>query len=204
MIEEDIFYTIDKPFVGSVYKDKSSKFIGYAYPINSEGKVKPILDSLKKEHHAARHWCYAWQLGVEKVTYRANDDGEPSNSAGKPIYGQILSKNVTNILVVVVRYYGGINLGVGGLMQAYKTSAKNCLDEATIVQKVLKVNFNLTTDYTHLNLAMRFIKEHKLEIINQTLEMDCNFKVAVRKSEAIKIEELLISLHGVDFTIIPS
>jgi len=201
MTEADVYYTVAKPFVGSVYKDRGSKFIGYIFPIMSKDEVKPLLEILKKEHHAARHWCYAWQLGVEKITYRANDDGEPSNSAGKPIYGQIQSKNITNILVVVVRYYGGINLGVGGLIQAYKTAVQYCLDEANIVQKILKVNYILTTNYAHLNLVMRFIKEHKLKVINQTMEMSCKFEVAARKSEVKKIEQLLKSLNGVDFTI---
>jgi len=201
MIDADVYYTINKPCKGSIYKDKGSKFIGYAYPITLENEVKPLLDSLKKEHHAARHLCYAWQLGIEKIIYRANDDGEPSNSAGKPIYGQIKSKNLTNILLIVVRYYGGINLGVGGLIQAYKTTAQNCLSKVDIVQKVLKVNFNLTTDYAHLNLVMRFIKEHNLKIIRQVLEINCKFKVGVRKTEVKKIEKLLKSMHGIDFKI---
>lgn len=202
MTDADVYYTVAKPFIGSLYKDKGSKFIGYAFPIISKDEVKPLLDTLKKEHHAARHWCYAWQLGVEKISYRANDDGEPGNSAGKPIYGQIQSKKLTNILVVVVRYYGGINLGVGGLIQAYKTAAYNCLNQADIVKKFLMVNFSLTTDYANLNLAMRFIKEHKLKVISQTMEMTCKFEITVIKSEAKKIKQLLTSLHGVDFTIL--
>ena len=102
-MSEDVYFTITSPASGAIYKDKGSKFLGYAFPITSEDDVKPIIEQLKKEHHAARHWCYAWQLGVEDIKYRVNDDGEPSNSAGKPIYGQLLSKNVTNILTVVVR-----------------------------------------------------------------------------------------------------
>ena len=125
---KDTYKTIDKPFKGELFKDRGSKFYGYAYPITSEDEVKPIIEKLKKEHHTARHWCYAWQLGTTKIRYSANDDGEPSNSAGPPIYGQIQAFDVTNILVVVVRYFGGTKLGVGGLMNANKTGSKLVLE----------------------------------------------------------------------------
>ena len=199
--EKDIYYTIKQSSLGSIYKDKGSKFIGYAFPVSTEDEVKSFLERLKKEHYAARHWCYAWRLGVENMHYRANDDGEPSNSAGKPIYGQILSKNLTNILVVVVRYYGGINLGVGGLIKAYKTAAQYCLEEAIIEKKTLMVNFALRTDYAHLNLAMRFIKEHHLKVITQKLDILCEINVEVKKSESLKMEQLLLSLPSINFTI---
>jgi len=201
MLEKDIYYTINQSSVGSVYKNKGSKFLGFAYPIFSEDEIKPLIGALKKEHHAARHWCYAWRLGVENINYRTNDDGEPSNSAGKPIYGLLLSKKVTNILIVVVRYYGGINLGVGGLVQAYKTAAQYCLEAAIIEKKTLMVTINLSTDYGHLNLAMRFIKEHNLKVIKQRLDMSCKFMVEVRKSEAQKIEQLLLALPSINFII---
>ena len=125
---KDTYKTIDSSFEGEIFKDRGSKFIGYCFPILNEDEVKPLIENLKKQHHNARHWCYAWQIGTNKVRYRANDDGEPSNSAGQPIYGQIQSFDVTNILVVVVRYFGGTKLGVGGLINAYRKGAQLALD----------------------------------------------------------------------------
>ena len=120
----DEYKTLANPSAEVIFKDRGSKFLGYAYPISSEKEVAPIISKLKEKHHKARHWCYAWRLGVDVVSFRANDDGEPNNSAGQPIYGQILSNDVTNILLVVVRYFGGTKLGVGGLISAYKTAAQ--------------------------------------------------------------------------------
>lgn len=201
-MSDDVYFTIETPTCGAIFKDKGSKFLGFAFPLSSEDDVKPLLDNLKKEHHAARHWCYAWQLGVETINYRANDDGEPSNSAGKPIYGQILSKNLTNILVVVVRYYGGINLGVGGLMQAYKTAAQYCLDESKIIRKTLQVEFLLTFEYKDLNKVMRFIKENHLTIISQNMEMICEYKLSIRKKSVSKIEAILVNFQNIKYTIL--
>lgn len=201
-MSDDVYFTIEKPTCGAIFKDKGSKFLGFAFPISSEDDVKPLIDNLKKEHHAARHWCYAWQLGVKTINYRANDDGEPSNSAGKPIYGQILAKNLTNILMVVVRYYGGINLGVGGLIQAYKTAAQYCLDQAGIVEKTLQVEFLIKFNYNELNKVMRFIKENHLTIISQSMEMICEFKLSIRKKEAKKIETILNNFQNVNYTIL--
>ncbi len=135
--ETDIYRTISKPSEKVLFKDKNSKFFGYAFPIKTETGVKNRLEVLKKEHHAARHWCYAYQVGTETVNFRTNDDGEPNNSAGQPIYGQIQSFEVTNILIVVVRYYGGIKLGVGGLINAYKTTAQMALEASTIIEKTI-------------------------------------------------------------------
>lgn len=196
-MSDDVYFTIETQTCGPIFKDKGSKFLGFAFPISSEDDVKPFIDNLKKEHHAARHWCYAWQLGVETINYRTNDDGEPSNSAGKPIYGQILSKNLTNILVVVVRYYGGINLGVGGLMQAYKTATQYCLDNAEIIEKTLQMEFILKFDYKELNKVMRLIKENHLTIISQSMEMICEFKLSIRKKEANIIESILANFQDV-------
>ncbi len=196
-MSDDVYFTIETQTCGPIFKDKGSKFLGFAFPISSEDDVKPFIDNLKKEHHAARHWCYAWQLGVETINYRTNDDGEPSNSAGKPIYGQILSKNLTNILVVVVRYYGGINLGVGGLMQAYKTATQYCLEQAEIVEKTLQMEFILKFDYKELNKVMRLIKENHLTIISQSMEMICEFKLSIRKKEANIIESILANFQDV-------
>jgi uncharacterized YigZ family protein len=194
---QDSFLTLAAPSPEVIYKDKSSKFLGYAFPIASEDAVKPLIEMLKKKHHAARHWCYAWQLGVAKIQYRANDDGEPSNAAGKPIYGQIQAFKVTNVLIVVVRYYGGINLGVGGLIQAYKTAAKLSLESAEIVEKVLKDIYTLKFEYKSLNTVMRLIKELDAKILSQKMELDCHMKVAIRKSDTAKFLNYLTNLHQV-------
>lgn len=150
---------------------------------------------MKKKHHAARHWCYAWQLGIEEVRYRANDDGEPNNSAGQPIYGQLLSFNITNVLVVVVRYFGGTKLGVGGLINAYKTTAKLILEESIIIEKTIDIYFQLIFDYKDMNKVMRIIKENNIEVKNQTMNLNCEFLISVRKKNAAKVEQLFTDLR---------
>ena len=194
---KDTYKTIDKPFKGELFKDRGSKFYGYAYPITSEDEVKPIIEKLKKEHHTARHWCYAWQLGTTKIRYRANDDGEPSNSAGPPIYGQIQAFDVTNILVVVVRYFGGTKLGVGGLMNANKTGAKLVLEAATILEKTIDRTFLITFDYKDMNKVMRVVKEKNLTISHQTLELNCQYTIPVRKKNAQQIFDIFSNIYGV-------
>jgi uncharacterized YigZ family protein len=195
IVEKDTYKTIDIVKGDSLYKEKGSKFIGYVFPISSEEEVKEYIDALKKKHHTARHWCYAWQLGVEEVRYRANDDGEPNNSAGQPIYGQILSKNITNVLVVVVRYFGGTKLGVGGLINAYKTTAKQILDEAVIVKKTINIEFQLIFEYQHMNKVMRIIKENKLDILHQKMELNCDFIISVRKKNSKKVKKYFEDLR---------
>lgn len=133
MSQKDTYKTIDTSPEPVLFKDKNSKFYGYIFPVKTKENVKASLEKLKKEHHSARHWCYAYQLGTETITYRANDDGEPSNSAGMPIYGQIQSFEVTNVLIVVVRYFGGVKLGVGGLINAYKTTAQLALNDSDMI-----------------------------------------------------------------------
>lgn len=193
----DTYKTINVPKGEILYKDKGSKFFGYAFPVSSEEDVKIFIEKLKKEHHSARHWCYAWRLGVENIRFRANDDGEPNNSAGQPILGQLLSFDVTNILLVVVRYFGGTKLGVGGLINAYKTTAKLTLDECTILKKTIDVHFQLTFDYIHMNKVMRIIKENKLLILSQKMELNCDFIIPVRKKNASKIQQLFLDLRCV-------
>jgi len=193
----DSFFTLAKPTPEVIYKDRSSKFLAYAFPIESEEDIKILISQLKKKHHAARHWCYAWQLGVENFQYRANDDGEPNNSAGKPIYGQIQAFNVTNVLIVVVRYYGGINLGVGGLIQAYKSAAKLSLEASEITEKLLKDVFELHFEYKNLNTVMRIIKDLQAEILSQNMALDCKIKIAIRKSDILKLEHFFADLHEI-------
>ena len=195
--EKDTYKTIEIAAGDALFKEKGSKFIGYVYPITSEDEAKIFLDELKKKHHAARHWCYAWQLGVEEIHYRANDDGEPNNSAGQPIYGQILSKDITNVLVVVVRYFGGTKLGVGGLINAYKTTAKLILDEAIIVQKTIDVFYHLIFEYQEMNKVMRIVKEQDLNLIQQKMELNCEFLISVRKKNADKVKQLFLDLRCV-------
>ena len=194
-IENDTYKTIEIAKGNALFKEKGSKFIGYVYPVTSEDEVKMHVDALKKKHHTARHWCYAWQLGVEEVQYRANDDGEPNNSAGQPIYGQILSKEITNVLVVVVRYFGGTKLGVGGLISAYKTTAKLILDEAEIVEKTIDVFYQIIFEYHDMNKVMRIIKEQDLNLIQQKMELNCEFIISIRKKNADKVQQLFLDLR---------
>jgi uncharacterized YigZ family protein len=169
----DTYQTIDSASEEILMKEKGSKFFGYAFPIESEDEVKPIIENLKKQHPHAVHFCYAYQLGVApKISYRANDDGEPGNTAGAPIYGQIQSFGLTNVLVVVVRIFGGVKLGVGGLISAYKTSAQMTLEICEIVEKTIDVQLLISFDYKNMNKVMRVIKEKKLEIITQDMEID--------------------------------
>lgn len=193
--DSDLYKTIEKASEGAVFKEKGSKFLGFAYPIESIDEVEAILNQLKKSHSKARHWCYAWQLGVETPIYRYNDDGEPGNSAGKPIYGQIQSFDLTNILVVVVRYFGGTKLGVGGLVTAYKIGAKLSLENAIVVNRMLMTAIDLTFDYAHMDKVMRIIKEHHLKIKAQKMELNCQFQIAVRKNKAAEILKLFIDLR---------
>ena len=197
-MENDAYKTIEKPSAETLFKDRNSKFFGYAFPVKTEEEIKEALDGLKKKHHAARHFCYAWKIGVENSRFRANDDGEPSNSAGMPIYGQIQSFEVTNILVVSVRYFGGTKLGVGGLINAYKTSAKLALEASEIVEKTINVEFQLSFEYDMMNKVMRIIKEKNLNIVRQDLALRCNYVIAVRKKEASSIFEIFNMLYKVE------
>ncbi|MCQ0110848.1 IMPACT family protein [Zhouia amylolytica] len=195
---KDTYKTITTPSTETLYKEKNSKFFGYAFPINNEDEVKPILESIKKQHHSARHWCYAWQLGTDQnISFRANDDGEPNNSAGMPIYGQIQSFELTNILIIVVRYFGGVKLGVGGLITAYKTAAQYALEGADIVEKTIDSEFALYFEYKNMNKVMRIVKEKNLNIIDQKMELDCFIKISVRKKEAGKTKQIFDKLYGV-------
>lgn len=180
---KDTYTTIAQATDEIIFKEKSSKFFGYAYPIHSEDEVKPIIDILRKQHPHAVHYCYAYQIGTEKISYRANDDGEPSNTAGAPIYGQIQSFGLTNVLLVVVRIFGGIKLGVGGLITAYKTTAQMVLEEAEIIEKTIDIHFLISFDYKNMNKVMRVIKEKKLDIVTQTMELEEDSGLALGKIE---------------------
>ncbi|MBK5214094.1 MAG: YigZ family protein [Flavobacteriaceae bacterium] len=196
-IEKDTYKTILKPSEEVLFKKKGSKFFGYAFPVSSEEEVKEYIETLKKQHHSARHWCYAWQLGKSYEHYRANDDGEPSNSAGMPIYGQLQSFDVTNVLVVVVRYFGGTKLGVGGLVQAYKTTAQMALETCRIVEKTIDEIFLLKFEYPEMNTVMRIIKDEDISVINQKMELNCELEIAVRKKDTERIYELFDNTYKV-------
>ncbi len=196
-IEKDTYKTLAEPSEETLFKEKGSKFFGYAFPVTSEDQVKEHIEDLKKQHHSARHWCYAWQLGKSYEHYRANDDGEPSNSAGMPIYGQLQSFDVTNVLVVVVRYFGGTKLGVGGLIQAYKTSAQMALEASKIVQRTIDETFILKFDYPEMNVVMRIINDEDISIVNRRMELKCEFEISVRKNEAERIFEIFENTYKV-------
>lgn len=193
----ETYQTISAPSAEILYKEKGSKFFGYAFPVNSENEVKEALDSLRKQHHGAVHFCYAYQMGTDTIVFRANDDGEPSNSAGMPIYGQIRAFNLTNILVVVVRFFGGVKLGVGGLMSAYKISAQMALEQSEVIEKTITVQFTLTFDYPQMNKAMRLIKENNFQIISHHSDMRCHLVIEVRKNSAAAITEIFTEYNGI-------
>jgi len=200
MIDDDLYKTITKPAQGELFKDKNSKFYGYAFPVTNVEQVKTYLQTLKKEHYSARHFCYAYQFGTEIIQYRANDDGEPNNSAGMPIYGQIQSFEVTNILIVVVRYFGGVKLGVGGLINAYRTGAQLALESAEIIEKTINKTFQLQFEYKNMSKVMRILKENDVEIINQILEINCLLEISVRKGNSSYVYNLFINFFGVDIS----
>ncbi|MCJ7468365.1 MAG: YigZ family protein [Maribacter sp.] len=193
----DTYKTIAKPSPETLFKDKKSKFYGYAYPITQAAEVKAIVDQLKRKHPSANHVCYAWQLGVEAIAFRVNDDGEPNNSAGLPIYGQIQAFKITNVLVAVVRIFGGTKLGVGGLITAYKTAAKNALQSSNIIERTLQERLTVSFEYAHLDKVMRIIKQRKLLIIAQNMQLNCMVTLSVRKRDAPKIKKQFEGMQGV-------
>ena len=197
-MKDDVYKTIEKPSEETLFKEKGSKFFGYTFPVLTEDDVKERLEELRKKHHAARHFCYAYQLGIEKIRFRANDDGEPNNSAGMPIYGQIQSFEVTNILIVSVRYFGGTKLGVGGLISAYKTSAQMALEASNILEKTINILYKLTFNYDLMNPVMRIVKEKQIDIVDQKLEMHCEYTISVRKNDAQNIFEIFDNLYKVE------
>lgn len=196
---EDTYKTISNPSEG-LFKDKGSKFIAYAYPVASEDQIREIVQSIKKEHHSARHHCYAWQLGYEKLLFRANDDGEPSSTAGKPILGQIQSFDLTNILIVVVRYFGGTLLGVSGLINAYRNAALDAINQAEIVEKLVEKQLLIEFDYGVMNEVMKLFKDEKLPQIDPQFDLKCQIKTTVRLGELGRIKENLNKIEGLEIT----
>lgn len=179
----DSYKTINKATEG-LFKDRGSKFLAFCYPVNNEDEIKNILKDLRKEYFDARHHCYAYRLGADKSKFRANDDGEPSNTAGKPILGQIQSFDITNILIVVIRYFGGTLLGVGGLIVAYRSAALDALKRAEIVEKTVKSLIDIRFDYKDMNNVMKILKSKRVKQLIQTFNLDCYIRLSIRQSEA--------------------
>ena len=198
---EDTYKTIRYASQG-VYKEKGSKFLAFAYPIATEAEAKAHLEELRKQYFDARHHCYAYILGADKAAYRINDDGEPSSTAGKPIYGQLLSHDLTNIIIVVVRYFGGIKLGVPGLINAYRTAAKDAIDNAIIIEKNIAEVYNLQFTYEQMNSVMKILKDEELPQSNQKFELDCSLDFSVRQSASTRVCDEILKLKGVKLTLL--
>ncbi len=189
------YRTIAQPYGPLLLKERKSKFYGYAFPVTNEEQAKKHLESLRKEYPAANHVCYAWQLGIEEKLYRANDDGEPNNSAGMPIYGQLQAFDVTNILVAVVRVFGGTKLGVGGLISAYKETAKLTLETAQIQERILQRKLTISFEYPEMNAVMRMVKKHQLTVISQELHLKGKIELSVPKKDFGKTLKLVKANH---------
>ena len=195
---EDTYKTITFPSTGS-YSEKRSKFLAYAFPVQTEQQVKERLTEIQKKHNDARHHCYAYILGPRKDAYRMNDNGEPSGTAGRPIHGQLMSKDLTNTLVIVVRYFGGIKLGVSGLQNAYKIAAKEALEAATIIEKTIDETYEVTFEYLQMNNVMQLMKDPYVTIISQQSDMNCTIQFSVRQREAERIVTALKKLGQVKY-----
>lgn len=193
---EDTYKTIAGPSEG-IYREKGSKFIALAFPVESEAEVKEKLAEIQKQYFDARHHCYSYILGPNKDAYRLNDNGEPSGTAGRPIHGQLLSKDLTNTLVIVVRYFGGIKLGVSGLINAYKTAAKDALDHATIIEKTVDETYKVSFDYSVMNSVMQLLKDPYVSILGQGYEDRYLITFKTRRREADRIVTALKKINTV-------
>ncbi|MBQ7710717.1 MAG: YigZ family protein [Bacteroidales bacterium] len=193
---DDTYKTLAAPAEG-LYKEKGSKFLAFAYPVRTLDEVKAHLEQLRKDYFDARHHCYAYILGPRKDAFRANDDGEPSGTGGRPIHGQLLSADLTDTLVVVVRYFGGILLGASGLANAYKTAARDAIDHATIIEKTIDMRYRLQFEYVTMNDVMRILKDFDLKPENQQFDMDCALEVSVRQSLSVPFYDRIADLRTV-------
>ena len=203
-MQEDLYKTIKLPSEG-LFKDKGSKFLAFAYPFENEIELKFLIEPLRKEHFKAVHFCYAYRIGLDRNNFRVNDDGEPSGSAGRPILNVLLSKEITNILVVVVRYWGGTLLGVPGLINAYKSATEEALTNAEIIKKTVNDVYQITFAYVKMNDIMKVVKDFDLKVRNQRFDNQCNIEIEFRKNispnvigKLEKIDEIIIEyLHTV-------
>jgi uncharacterized YigZ family protein len=197
----DLYRTIKSPSEG-IYKEKGSKFLAFAYPVRDDEAIKQYTADLQKRYHDARHHCYAWRLGPEKERYRVNDDGEPSGSAGKPIYGQIQSRDLSDILVVVVRYFGGTLLGVGGLINAYRSAASDALDHSAIIERRVFDRMRLEFGYDQMNSVMKLIKDNQLDFDDQLFDLDCSLTLKVWKRKSERVILGLSKIQGCKISVI--
>ena len=198
---DDTYKTIAAPSEG-LYKEKGSKFLAFAYPVRTIDEVKAHLDQLRKDYFDARHHCYAYILGARKDAFRANDDGEPSGTGGRPIHGQLLSADLTDTLIVVVRYFGGILLGASGLANAYKTAARDAIEHAQIIEKTIDCRYRLSFEYVTMNDVMRILKDYDLKPENQNYDMDCSLGVSVRQSLSVRFYDDMAGLRTVKIDIL--
>ena len=193
---DDTYRTLASPSEG-LYKEKGSKFLAFAYPVHNLDDIKAHLEQLRKDYFDARHHCYAYILGPRKDAFRANDDGEPSGTGGRPIHGQLLSADLTDTLIVVVRYFGGILLGASGLANAYKTAARDAIDHATIIEKTIDVRYRFLFAYEAMNDVMRILKEFDLKPENPNYALDCSLEVSVRQSQSVRLYDRIADLRTV-------
>jgi len=201
MLFDDTYRTISQPAHGT-FKDRGSKFIGFAFPVTSENEIKGIIADLRAEHAKARHFCWALRFTADRSIFRLNDDGEPSGTAGRPILNTLLSADLTNILIVVVRYFGGTLLGVPGLINAYKTAALESISAAEIIEKTVNDVYRLTFEYAHTNAVMKIVKDENLQISNQRFDNDCSMEISIRKSQLNQILGKFNKVEGLKCTFI--
>lgn len=192
---QDSYKTVESLTEG-LYKEKGSRFISFIYPVETEEEIKTIVADIKSRYFDARHHCFAWILGADKKSFRFNDDGEPSSTAGKPIYGQLLSNDLTNVLLVVIRYFGGTKLGVSGLIQAYREAAADAIRNALIVEKTVDETIRISFDYTVMNQVMKVLKEENANISSRELEMVCSMQLRVRQSDMPQLKRRLEKIES--------
>jgi len=197
-MESDRYKTIRKISQG-IYKEKGSRFLSFAYPVTDEEKVKPLIDKIRKEHHEARHHCYAYMIGYERIVWRSNDDGEPSGTAGRPILGQINSFGLTNILIVVSRYFGGTLLGTGGLINAYKLAAAAAIQNAGIIECTIQELYEIIFPFMSMNDVMKILKQDNICQSDQKFDIECNMKISFRSSVQEKILARLSRVEGLEY-----
>lgn len=197
----DSYFTIAAPS-GATFKEKGSKFLAFTFPIVNEDDFKTQVNLLKKSHSTAHHFCYAYKIGLSEDNYRYNDDGEPPNSAGAPIYGQISSKNITYTAIVVIRYFGGTKLGVGGLINAYRNAAKQALENANIIEKTVQCFYELRFEYKVMPLVMQLIKQTGVTTVQQCFEINCFVEISIRKKNAFKLEARLEKIDQLSYKFI--